>query len=38
MDYAGPVEGKMVLVMVDAHSKWIEAVHTTNECNLCYNH
>ena len=30
LDYAGPVEGKMVLVMVDAHSKWIEAVHTTS--------
>lgn len=29
LDYAGPVEGKMVLVMIDAHSKWIEAVHTT---------
>ena len=23
-----PVEGKMVLVMVDGHSKWIEAVPT----------
>ena len=29
LDYAGPVEGKMVLVMIDAHSKWIEAVPTT---------
>ena len=29
LDYAGPVEGKMVLVIVDAHTKWIEAVHTT---------
>lgn len=29
LDYAGPVEGKIVLVMIDAHSKWIEAVHTT---------
>ena len=24
-DYAGPVKGKMILVMVDSHSKWIEA-------------
>lgn len=24
MDYAGPVEGKMLLILVDAHSKWIE--------------
>lgn len=29
LDYAGPVEGKMVLVIVDAHSKWIEAIHTS---------
>ena len=24
-DYAGPIDGKMVLVVVDAHSKWVEA-------------
>ena len=24
-DYAGPVEGKMLLIVIDAHSKWIEA-------------
>ncbi|PAA68677.1 hypothetical protein BOX15_Mlig034486g1 [Macrostomum lignano] len=24
MDYAGPFEGKMLLILVDAHSKWIE--------------
>ena len=24
IDYAGPVEGKMLLVVIDAHSKWIE--------------
>ncbi len=29
LDYAGPIEGKMILVLVDAqHSKWIEAIHT----------
>ena len=28
IDYAGPVEGKMILVLIDAHSKWIEAVCT----------
>ena len=28
LDYAGPVQGKMVLVLIDAHSKWIEAVCT----------
>ena len=25
VDYAGPIEGKMVLVTVDSYSKWIEA-------------
>ena len=29
VDYAGPVKGKMILVIVDAHSKWIEA-HTVS--------
>ena len=24
IDYAGPIEGKMCLVVIDAHSKWIE--------------
>lgn len=28
LDYAGPVDGKMFLILVDAHSKWIEAFHT----------
>ena len=28
LDYAGPVEGKVILILIDAHSKWIEAVHT----------
>ena len=28
IDYASPVEGKMILVLIDAHSKWIEAFHT----------
>lgn len=28
-DYLGPFKGKMILVLVDSHSKWIEA-HTTN--------
>ena len=26
IDYAGPIKGKMILVIVDAHSKWIEAL------------
>ena len=30
LDYAGPFEGKMILVLIDAHSKWIEAIHTPN--------
>ena len=28
LNYAGPVQGKMILVLIDAHSKWIEAVCT----------
>ena len=30
LDYSGPFEGTMILVLIDAHSKWIEAVHTPN--------
>ena len=26
IDHAGPVEGKILLIVIDAHSKWIEAV------------
>ena len=26
IDYAGPIQGRMILVMVDAHSKWLEAL------------
>ena len=28
LDYAGPVKGRMYLIIVDAHSKWIEAICT----------
>ena len=30
IDYAGPVEGKMILVIVDSHSKFIDAHLTTS--------
>ena len=30
IDYAGPVEGKMLLVAVDAHSKWIDVAVVTS--------
>ena len=30
-DYAGPVEGRYILVVIDAHSKWIEAVVTYSQ-------
>ena len=26
VDYTGPIEGKMMLIIVDAHSKWLEAL------------
>ena len=29
IDYAGPIHGSMILVLIDAHSKWIEA-HVVN--------
>ena len=29
LDYAGPIQNKMILVVVDSHSKWIEA-HVVN--------
>ena len=30
IDFAGPVDGKMLLVIVDSHSKWIEVFLMTN--------
>lgn len=32
LDYCGPVEGCMLLVIVDAHSKWMD-VHKTKSCS-----
>ena len=29
LDFAGPIQGRMILVAVDAHSKWIEAISTS---------
>ena len=28
IDYACPFKGKMILIIVDAHSKWVEAIPT----------
>ena len=28
MDFAGPFQGKMILVIIDSHSKWIETYPT----------
>ena len=33
IDYFGPFLGQMVLVVVDAHTKWIEAIPTGNSCS-----
>ena len=30
LDFAGPLHGKFILVTIDAHSKWIEAVPTAS--------
>ena len=32
IDYAGPFMGKMFLLIIDAHSKWL-VIHITNSCN-----
>ena len=29
IDYAGPINGQMILIIIDAHSKWIEAIPTS---------
>ncbi|XP_064387325.1 uncharacterized protein K02A2.6-like [Halichondria panicea] len=29
IDYAGPIHGQMFLIIIDAHSKWIEAIPTS---------
>ena len=26
IDHLGPIEGKMILIVIDAHSEWIEAI------------
>ena len=31
LDYAGPIQGKYVLLLVDAHSKWLEAFVTSDK-------
>ena len=28
MDFAGPFQGKMILIIIDSHSRWIEAFPT----------
>ena len=33
IDYAGPLEGKMFLLVIDAYSKWVE-IHCTNTSTL----
>ena len=34
IDYAGPLEGKMFLIVIDAHSKWIEVFPMTSATAL----
>ena len=34
MDYAGPICGKMILIVVDSHSKWIDAFPVTSATSL----
>lgn len=30
MNFAGPVQGKIIMVVIDSHSKWIEATSSTS--------
>ena len=34
MDYAGPVDGKYILLIVDSFSRWLEAFVTSNKTSL----
>ena len=34
LDYAGPVQGKMYLILIDAHSKWIETFCTASATSV----
>ena len=37
-DFCGPLEGKMFFLVIDAHSKWLEAIQmslTTSNNNIC---
>ena len=42
VDYAGPVEGRFFLIIVDAHSKWVDIYNTkgttTSETVRCLQH
>lgn len=35
LDFAGPFQGKNILIAIDAHSKWIEAVCTSAMSSSC---
>ena len=35
LDFAGPFQGKNILIIVDAHSKWIEAACTPSMSSSC---
>lgn len=34
IDYAGPINGQMVLIIIDAHSKYIEAIPTSGSTSI----
>ena len=35
LDFAGPFQGKTILIIIDAHSKWIEATCTLSTSSSC---
>ena len=36
LDFAGPFQGKNILIAIDVHSKWIEAVCTSSTTSSCH--
>ena len=38
IDYAGPINGKMMLVLIDAHSKWPEVIPMSSTTSLATIH
>ena len=38
VDYAGPVDGKMLFIVVDTYSKWLDVAHSELGLHICYHY